>query len=235
MQVSNHGGRKSSIKRRHIFGCLIVLLAAAVVVSVAAFVMTELWRSEPSYWQQYQTAKVQIPPAQRLYTAERFESRMVTQISADEQLERTITLHLDDINAWLDQRLERWLANQGLSLPPEVGDVMVTSQGGNLVLAFYVQTERIEQVFSMFFDLSVNDADQAQLKLKAIRGGRLRVPGDMVLDLVNQAAPGEALDVLMGRETIEPILQIDNSRQLRIRAIDVFDDRIEMRVVTEEQ
>ena len=232
MQV-RPGGRRFKISRRHRIGCVVVFACVAVAAAVGSVVLTRLWRAEPVYWQQYQSSKIRIPVQERRSTAARFESRMVTQISADELAPRTITLPLADVNAWLDQRLGRWMANQGLEMPPEVGEVMLTTRDGDIVLAFEVRTEHIEQVFSMFFGVAVSAAGQAQVQLKKIRGGRLRVPRGMVLDLVDQAGSREAVNVLVGEQLIEPALQIDGSRQLRVQAIHVFDDRLEMQVLTE--
>lgn len=232
-------------------GCAVVLLVLLVLGLAAAAIGRKLWHTEPSYWTQNQAFKTQTDTETLTDRADRAFNRILSELSDSRGYQpselstspdslgvRTIRLSFEEANAWLSTRLYDWLANQNRQMPPGVADPMLAASGDSLVAAFQYQNAEINQVFSVFLSLEFLENGQAVLSIDGIRGGRLPLPTQSVLERLpgeneNTGQPNQALAVLMGEQPFDPILPIDGARRARIIGMEVDDDGVALIVQAE--
>lgn len=168
-----------------------ILLFLVVVLALGGGWSYWLWRSEPVYWQQRRAFFEQHTPEQRMVLAESVEQRILAALSdvsiaaaseskdaanSDTEPDGTVFLTIDEINAWVDQRLYDWAANQGSTIPEFITDPMLAIVDGELVIAFLYDSPSMRQVFGIKCDVLLED-DQAVIKVLSVSGGRLHIPG----------------------------------------------------------
>jgi hypothetical protein len=210
-----------------------------------------LWHSEPKYWVLNQYFLEVTPQAQLTDMADRAFNRVLGELSQSSGYKpvdprpghasgvRTIRLEFDEANAWLDQRLNDWLKNQGHRLPAGLSDPMLASNAGRLVVAFRYESDEIDKVFSVLLLLDVLDDGQAVLTIDGVRAGRLPIPVDTAMKQLPNASDGESggqpdlFDTLMGGRPFDPILPIDGTRHARIIGLDVDDTGLMLTVRAE--
>ena len=224
-------------------GCGLVVLIVIGLLCVVALVCAMMWTSEPTYWQANQQYIAATSALQLQQTAEQLEKQFSSRISnlppgqnGDEQ---TITISLAQINAWLARRLEGWLVNQGSSLPPQISNIMLATQGDELVLAFELSSDEIEQVVSVVLEIKPQPGDKVGFHLIAIRAGRLPVPvGFLAEQLQTDTAGNNTLPDLLTRASAglsaELVQPIDSLRQVRLLDIQPHADSIDL-IVREER
>lgn len=148
---------------------------------------------------------------------------------------RTLHLHPADVNAWLQTRLQDWLANQGLHLPRQVSDPMITIENGKPVVAFELHARHIDNVISVVLDPHLTAGGRLSVRVDSIRGGRLPMPADQLIAKARKLAPGHdadinrALSILEGGKTFEPVVKLD-SRQVRLVALAIHKNSIDLTI-----
>lgn len=237
-------------------GCQIALLSFIAVLALAALLGYWAWKSEPDYWQKNQELRKR-DNASLLQAATELDTRLLAQVSeagpgedplANIGKERTIFVSTDEINSWLAAKLNDWLINQNVRIPPQVKDMMVAIDGGELVLAFRYDAPEVNQVISATVDVAaddegdliLNEQGKGTITMSDVHGGRLPLPVNWVVNLLkkNNTAEDKAEQVekiaqLLKGVPFEPVQEIDQIRQVRLLGYELKDDGIEMRVRTE--
>ncbi|HEX7008745.1 MAG TPA: hypothetical protein VF184_02110 [Phycisphaeraceae bacterium] len=148
---------------------------------------------------------------------------------------RRLTATFDEINAWLDERSAAYLAHQGKSLPASVSGLMLTAQGQNLVLAFQLDTDEIQQVVSVVFEPRLLPDGRMQVQIASIRGGRLPMPTDKLLEQIQQelgddsSAEADLLAKILEGQPFEPVWPVDGSRQGRLTGLAISPEGVDLR------
>ena len=238
-------------RRRWALGCLTVFLLLIVAGLLIAWIGRSLWQSEPDYWGQNQSFVQATPPQTLEVIADNAFNRVLGELSqsrgytsggnsggtsagsgtekwkpiSDDALGvRTIRLSFQEANAWLAERLDDWLANQGREMPAGLSDPMLASDDGQLIAAFRFQQDELDQVISVAMSLKFLDNGQATMSVDGIWGGRLSLPVGQVMDRLPGGSGGDdsqAVAVLMGKQPFDPVLPIDGSRRARIIGMEV--------------
>ena len=147
---------------------------------------------------------------------------------------RRISVEFDEVNAWLSEMLDDWLAHEGHALPEQLGDFMVASEGDRLVAAARYESPKLNQVFSVVFDLDLFEDGQARLNIHEVRGGRMSIPlvrlAGYLQELTESHEIREAQEAIaMLRElTFEPVFPIDSTRVAQLMDYQVHEDRVEL-------
>lgn len=131
--------------------------------------------------------------------------------------EHELHLTTDEINAWIEQELPAILKAYGVSLPPEIRMPMIAIDGDKLILAFRYESNQTTQVLSLIVKPSMpgsSDKRKLLLEIQGLRGGRLPLPSDSLLDTLSDMAgtktnPGmkPLADVLSGKP-IDPVISL---------------------------
>ncbi len=167
-----------------------------------------------------------------------------TRTDADTQPEpKLIHMSMNEVNAWMNQRLNGWLVNQGKSLPKEVKRPMLAAEGDKLVLAFRYESARVSQIISVKLDVDIRDNGQAVLSVIQVRGGRLPLPARSVGNQLaehreklqkEQASRIKKLTETLDGATLDAILPL-GQEDFRLLDIKVDPTGIEMTMVPDQQ
>ena len=241
--------RRRSLKR---IGCAATAIFVVTMLIAAIGIGRGLWHSEPKYWVMNQYFLELTPQAKLSNMADRAFNRVLGELSQSSGYKpvdpthapqgygvRTIRLEFDEANAWLDQRLNDWLKNQGHRLPAGLSGPMLASNGERLVVAFRYESDEIDKVFSVLLLLDILDDGRAVLTIDGVRAGRLPIPVDTAMKQLPNAGDGKSgdqpdlFDTLMSGRPFEPILPIDGTRHARIIGLAVDDTGLMLTVRAE--
>lgn len=256
---------KPDRRARRRFGCVIAAMLVVMAVLLAVGIGRGMWQSEPAYWTQNQAFIQHTSKAKLTDLADRAFNRILGELSSSRGYQaggsgkwrpvsddvlgvRMIRLGFDEANAWLAERLDDWLVNQQRQLPAGLSEPMLTSESGQLVVAFRYRGGDIDQVFSVLLSLEFLEDGRATLSVEGVRGGRLPLPTDYVFKHLPGAARGsggagesggddakrsQAIAVLLGQQPFDPVLPIDGSRRARIIGLEVDDEGLGLVVQAE--
>lgn len=220
-------------RHRWLIGCAIVVVILLGGCLITATIAGRMWSAEPRHWRQHARFVADTPEDDLEQLAADLQNRVPSELSQPGDAPRTITLKLDEANAWLDQRLHDWLAYRGTSLPPGVSRPMLATEDDKIIFAFRVEAEGVEQIVSVFFNLGFEPDGEARLLVDRVELGRLSVPVSTLTGLMEGTDADDALDVLRGERGFEPVGPIDGNRQARLLGVDVHEDRLELEVINE--
>ena len=221
-----------------------ILLFLIVVLTLSGGWAYWLWRSEPAYWQQRRSFFEQHTPQERMALAESVEQRILATLSdvsisaageskdaADSGTDKdkdTVFLTMDEINAWIDQRLYEWAANQGSVIPEFITNPMLAIDDDELVIAFLYDSPSMQQVFSITCDVVLED-DQAVIKVLNVSGGRLQIPAVRVASRAVGQVQGKESEMAQMTDRIteafdgmafDPILKL-GQQKVRLKAFEL--------------
>ena len=230
---------------------LLVVGALLIVGATVAVQAWNLWRSEPDHWADYRNFIDQRSEPELQQLADHIEhavlpqwpapinpnARQFTSGGGDDPNRRTIRATYEQINAWLAVKLERYLRNQGTTMPEEVGAVAVATRDGQVVISLDLDSPELQQVLSLHLDFidaaalrAAGDAeaeDGTYLRVDRISGGRLRLPMKQVIAQLRRQWPTDdpgmaaILDAVAEGRPVGPIvLPVDGHRQARLLAVD---------------
>lgn len=142
----------------------------------------------------------------------------------DPDAPREVFLSIREINAWVDQRLDQWVKHQGSKMPGFIQKPMLTVEDDHLVIAFRFVHPPIDQIISVLSDVEIEpDKGQAVMRVRGVRGGRLRIPGVKAVTSAVQDKAGEGdfkdiaakvTEAFDGR-SFDPLLDLNN-RKIRL-------------------
>lgn len=224
-------------------GCRTVVLLFLIICSLAGMAGYWLWKSEPGYWNQRKNFLSELNVHQRMEIAQSVERRFLEAINVASNgldhvvgasdsgeasaVSHDVLLTADEINAWLDQRLAGWAANQGIAIPDYINEPMVAINGDHLIIAFRLEHPPLSQIVSVTTSVEIQDG-QAELRVEAIHGGRLRVPGvKAVSDAVHNSGSESEFASVAAKITeafdgkvLDPVIKL-NHQKIRITAIKI--------------
>ena len=234
--LSQYGDTESKpvVKRRGRLRAVIFLLL--LIVSLGGLWCYWLWKSEPEYWQHRADFRLTTPINQRRIIAQTVEQRILERLDValangrsatvsssqvDGSVEEELFLTFDEINVWIDERLDDWIANQGAEVPGFLKDPMLAAEGQNLIVAFEYVNHPFRQVVSMISRVNITDGGEAVIRVQGVRAGCLPIPGakavsqavvkggiyhegfSQVADHITEAFDGR---------TFDPVLKVHNQK-----------------------
>lgn len=241
-------------------------LLCVALLCVAGGVGYWLWQSEPAYVTRTRTFLQSKSHGELEQMASSLENRIARQLSgiglgqptgspagtsgaaADAIKGRiaggtgdvgTISVSLDEVNAWMAVKLNAWLANQHKTLPDEITEPMVAVRDDKLVLAFRYVSDRLDQVVSLDFTVELQDGQEATIKLLGIRGGKLPLPAGTAAKLMPKTADSDQQGVIeklakaFDGMSFDPVANIDASRKARVIGLALRPDGLDVTVRVE--
>ncbi|GJQ30716.1 MAG: hypothetical protein HBSAPP03_26000 [Phycisphaerae bacterium] len=198
----------------------------AAALAVAACGSWWLASTQPEWWQAAQAPDAAV-------RAERIENAVVTELSAvrAEEAPWTVALSEEDVNAWLEARLVKWLENRGERWPERVSPPRVVLLDG--VMRAAVEIGGGGRVVVVEMKPRVDDGG-LWLDVRGVWIGRLRVP----VAAVRAAWPsglGKFAGVLSGERPVSPEagMAVDGARRVRVLALTPRPGRLEVQARTE--
>lgn len=157
-----------------------------------------------------------------------------------------VSIPASDANAWINARLPRWLETSGsdLRLPSEIGDVQVEFGEGRVWVGVAYRGEGeggAVRVLSAAFVARIDGDGMLGVELGGVRVGRLAISRGMLSGVVERlgvsgdAEAMEAVRVLLsgGRVGVEPVIDLEDGRRVRVTGMRARGGRLELTCVTE--
>jgi len=204
-----------------------VVLAIVTVFCVAGLWLFWQWHRKPVCWQEHDRL-AQLSKATITKMADTIESRLLREVShiGRESNTARIVIPFDQANAWLLLRLEEWARHQDVLIPAPLGDRMVAGDDGQLVIAFAIRTEEIDQVFRAAFDVELLEPGKLTLKVASVHAGRLPIPIGAMVKHLRKSVPKYVLtpiEQLLDGEPVEAVFDHPghSARSLRVVGFEV--------------
>lgn len=194
-------------RRRLLLGCGLLLMIAVALVTIVSLIGYSLYRTVPADYVRVQDERQRSNPDDRYASAIQLENHMSSELTftsyfdehgrpiPDASDTRHILVPTDQINAWLDQRLQQWLDNRDIRLPIDVSDPAFWTAGDKVMLAARVRAADFDHVVSCAIRIDMpEDSDEATIRLTGLRIGRLPVPLGVIRDAVGDDHATQAID-----------------------------------------
>lgn len=218
-----------------------VAIGAVTMLCITAGLAALLSRAEPAWWTRPPIDAVPLDQASAQDRGRRVEeavSRLIS--SAQPGLVTRTALYETDANAWLETRLPRWLESEQTPWPEEVSPMRLDARDGALRLGVRVTSEGWSRVVTLTLEPRIDTEGRLWAEARAMHVGRLRVPMRWVLAELDEPAwipeawrddprTRFAAAVFAGDQPLveTPVVSVDE-RRLRLTAIDIRDDRIDL-------
>lgn len=151
-------------------------------------------------------------------------------------VDKIVSLNNKQLAAFVQTRLDDWMAERGYVKPEEIKDPMVRVSDGDLVMAFLIQTDIISQVVSGRFDLVIRADGYAELTMERFLVGNLPVPANAISEHLQNstgdkraAEAGQWLSKLQYLE-FKPVIKLDHRRRARVQDYQLMDNGLELTV-----
>lgn len=205
------------------------ILATVTLAILIGVLVTMLLGSEPGYWKRNQKL-LASDNATLLQLANTFEQRALRDLSGSPGQalpRRTVHVDFQEINAWLNIKLEDYLTNRGIKLPPQIHQPMLAGEEGMLILAFEYRTPRMSQIISVeLHPIFQEDGQRFRLKLGRIRAGSIPLPLQSIRNQIASQSPQAAQQLdqilaLLGDQWHEAIQRHPGDARLNLRLVGV--------------
>ncbi len=224
------------MKRFRIAIVIVLFLSAALAAALLWYAVDRA----PSWYQPPDPDDVQV-----VQRAEQVEYRLVQEVQKirDESEDWTLTLHEDQINAWLVARLPEWIAHDGeMNWPGELGSPQVHVTSVGIEIALPVIWSGHEQIVVTNIVPTLTEG-ALRIDVEQFSLGRLPIPdelSDQVLsaleDLARQAAETddqEALAQLLKHGgTVDPVVEIADGRLVELNTLHLVDGELRLTSTT---
>lgn len=243
VQVERSGGHGGRYVRVSVRSVLLGLgLSIVVVVAILAVVAMNAAAREPAWW----TLAAHDPETvSRL--AERVENAVVSEIhrGRTEGQEWSVALSPEQANAWIADRLPKWLANAA-DQPVGAPEVRVWFERGAVLVAARLGDE--QRIVTATLRPSIDEDGALWARLDGVAIGRLSAPaaGAWAGERLAALAPSDALGAessdadrllaaLSGRAALmdQPVIDLEDGRRVRLAAVRVEEQRLGLTWVTE--
>lgn len=243
---------------------------ARITRTVGIFALTALFfftaysltHAAPAWWRSRRPAD-----AAAVKAAEEVENGLVTQFSSvrpgDPKFEPrpgqswqsekwSISLSEADANAWLNERLRKWITTQDTKVrwPEEVQEVQVEMVEGELHIGTKVRTSGGSRVIAMSVRPSVRTDGSLWMPADGVQLGTIPLPSSLVLEWAERAVrelfpesnaaradTQNVLDAFQGKSAMvrDPVVKLEGGRRVRLLGILVRDGRIDLTFRTEKK
>ena len=227
-----------------------VITAAAI--SVLALAGWTLSRAAPTWWRQINRADASI--TERAELIEQDAANRLYRIRpaapgapADEAYrssEWSVALSDDDASAWLTSRLPKWLAGQEdlPTWPSDFSQLQVRFEGGLVRVGIRHSGEGDPRVYSAAFTPRIDDDGAIWLDTDSVKIGRLPVPSGWIIADARARLADEGDEtnagffaILAGDAPVahNPVIRLDEARQVRLMDLAVRDGKLVLTCRTE--
>lgn len=230
-------------------GCFIVLLLGLFSCCGSTALVWWLYRTPPAHFIAQQKWLQNTPEPELERRAQTTEQVTANSLQAPRSAGglsagsrpasevRTLELQVHDINAWLQQRMPQWLANQGFQWPSAVQYPTFAVVSGRPTLSVETDLPMVgRQILSADFDLALLPSGDLRCALHSVSIGRLPVPVTRVYDFVrsqiNVQGGGLATfeQVVLHGQTLRPEFRADARTLIRLSEVNLTPDRIRLSV-----
>ena len=147
---------------------------------------------------------------------------------------RTLSVSLEELNAWMTVKLDEWLAHQGSVLPKQVTESMVAIEDETLILAFRYAYANLNLLVSFDCEVRLLKDHEAQVKVTRVRSGKLPISAGIVSNLMalsNENGALKNIAMVLNGITFNPVVDLIGAvHQGRIIGLEICENSVEVKV-----
>lgn len=225
------------LRRRFVVAVLVLLALATIAVALTRWLLG----ARPAWWNDH------LPAPQQLAAQAAAVEQLVTgELSAPRSADSSdwaIEITSEDANAWLADRLPKWIANQGRQWPAQLQALRVDLRPGRITIGAEVRSSAASRCVTAQFAVESTPGDAVLARLDRVSIGLIPAPADVVrarLRPLLESSDLRAQDVdflhaiLDGRPFHVPTtIDLDDGREVRIVDFELLDGSITLRCATE--
>lgn len=250
-------------KRGGFFRKFLMLCGIALMVLViAAGYMYKQSRTPAKHVQEFRAYIENTTPAQRKALADNLEARVMKDLlradhrgggerkvgSAPRQIvaaeasygqTRNVSMSLNEMQAWMDQKFLDWMANRGKSIPSGVSEINIAVQGDKPVLFFNFTHDGYRQDVSVYFTIELPPQGKGRIMVNHVGPGSLSLPSGVAAKLAQQSGVSADQELFARvREAVDgmefdSVMEIDGLRNGRIINMTFRKDGCDLSVLIE--
>jgi hypothetical protein len=221
-------------------GCITVLTLGSFAL-IAALTVSWMSRMAPSWYAPPDANSVSVATV-----ADDFEYDVVERVQrhrSPRDSDWSASISEQQINAWLANRLPKWIAHDSeLRWPASLGMPQVKIEPNGISVAVPVGQNTPRTVVARFLP-TLKDG-KMYLRVDHVAVGRISMPGEPLANLVkaiddvspetlNDPSLKQAIGLLSGEQAIEPSLQLEDGRRIRVTRLQLSFRKIDVSAVTE--
>jgi len=247
-------------------GCLTAFLLFVLIILVLGGVGWWKWTDRPAYFDAYEDFLAKTSEFERAQLANELTSNVSSTVSAsgnhsiEEPLPdgggpnvfdagsaadpriRTLTITVDQANAWIEKELTGWLGNQGVELPETIKQLAIGLEGDKILIGCQFETEELTQWFTVVLKVNVKRMGKvASIKVDRTMAGSLPIPASWILSYLNvEEVAGDYAHIIKdaagaGYE-FEPVATMPgHTHRIRIIGYKVTDGQVTLKLRSEEK
>ena len=220
-------------------GCTVVLFLGATSL-IAFLVLTWMSRMAPAW---YAPPDPKSPSVATVADDFEYEVVELAQRQRPQDDTWTATITEQQLNSWLVNRLPKWVAHdRNLEWPSALGTPQVRIEPGGISIAVPVGERSPRTVVARI--LPTLDNGKIRLRIDHVAVGRISMPGEPLGNLVEtieDVAPEtlsdphlqQAIALLSGEQAIDPVVELEDGRRVRLTRLQLAFGRLNVSAVTE--
>lgn len=235
-------GRLRELRKRPLRNTTIAIALLAVAIACVMVARTWSLAAQPPEWWNVAGELDEAAAAARAEAVERGVSAALYAARPAPGQPWTVELRSQDANAWLRERLPRWLHNRGAAWPEGVSAPRVHLDGGVISVGFAVEREPggAARVVGVCFRPELDAAGALRVRNVRASLGRVSLPAAAGLDWLPaewmEEGRGDRLAAIIsdGAPLVEEArVELDDGRLVRVVGIEVVSDRLRVTCVDE--
>jgi hypothetical protein len=202
------------------------LIIVVILLGLPAIVLWWMTRIAPSWYAPPDPGNERV-----IELADRVEYNLVEQAHQIRPEDESWTKRIRDeqVNAWLSARLRDWVIHEGGAdaWPKELGTPQIRFESEGISLALPLKHGSSTRTIVARLQPEMKDG-RLRVQLDRVAMGRLAIPGEPLTALVNRinkSLPDLAnnpqakaiIEILSGRETVNPTFKLTDGRQIEIQ------------------
>ena len=202
----------------------------------------------PTWWRQPDPTDPET--VRKAETIESGVANAMYEVRADPLEPWTVTLRAPDANAWLNTRLEQWLANADAEFdwPSDVESLQVEFDDGLIQVGVQIRAGDHARIISATLRPQMHDDGSLWVSAETIHVGRLPIPAGWVAEragsIAGEVMPRRLLETpevdrlfrsLVGDRALDadPVMDLGDGRRVRLLAIETEEGRLSVTCRTE--
>ncbi|MBK7403239.1 MAG: hypothetical protein IPJ41_01065 [Phycisphaerales bacterium] len=231
--------------RRWIVGLGVLVVTGACTLLLVGIALSA---AAPDWWRQPDPTNPRT--IQKAEDVETGVVNVIYEVRDDPQAPWSVTLRAPDANAWLNTRLEQWLANADAEFdwPSELESLQVEFDDGLIQVGVEVRDGDKSRILSATLRPSLHEDGSLWVLAETIRVGRLPIPAGWLADragaIATELAPrrfvetpevDRLLRALIGDRPLEaePIVELGDGRRVRLLGIETSHGKLRVTCRTE--
>jgi len=223
--------RKKSLFLRLTIVFAVLLVVGAIGLAVAGVYAAKLVKQEPTWWADADSANTERAPERARLLEQGITTALHEPREGDEPW--TVRMTDEDVNAWLEHRLESWAENRSMDVPSGFTAPRVRVIDGRVAVGIASPDPRVPGILTVEFTPEFSSAGELVAGNRSFTMGRLPLPNPEMLgrlsNTIKQQARGtpmqDVFDALLeSGKSLPSNLTLSDQRRVSLRGLSLRED-----------